>query len=260
MRGTLQNIITKGVRTRNPEKRQLKRSPSPNKELVLAQYFVTHAQLIARFDHQALSGYQVRLCTETATLVYSTAMMIEHPKTVRRRMLTLLYERFLQYPAEMFAADDLMTIGEFAREDMVVNMFYLADSGLVEMITSYRPNWFEAARILPAGIDLVENRFVFDQRFPPALPEEEAEASALLFHMERLAEQAEYAGVDGEIRHALLRDVRFLREELARPRRRWRREVIESALRWIAAAVETDPDALPALPLLREALQDQSRP
>lgn len=185
-------------------------------------------------------------------------MMIEHPKTVRRRLLTLLYERFLQFPAEMFTADDIMTAGAFNRDEMVVNMFYLADSGLVEMITSYRPNWFEAARIRPAGVDLVENRFVFDQRFPPALPDDEAEAAALTYYMERLAEQAEYAGLDGEVRHALLRDVQYLREELARPRRRWRREVIDAVLAWIAAAAERDPGCLPALEPLREALREEA--
>jgi tetrahydromethanopterin S-methyltransferase subunit B len=75
--------------------------------------------------------------------------------------------------------------------------------------------------------------------------------------------EADFAPLDGEYRQALLRDVEYLRDELARPAARWRREVITSVLDWIESHFERQEEHadehLPSLDPLRQALQQQLR-
>ena len=69
--------------------------------------------------------------------------------------------------------------------------------------------------------------------------------------------------VDGEERHALLRDVHYLREELNRPPHRWRMNVIRATLSWIQEPythLEDGVDgALPSLLPLANAIEETHR-
>jgi len=178
----------------------------------------------------------------------------KHPKTVRRRLLTILYERYLQDPLEMLSPEDLLADGTVERADLVANMHYLHDRHLVELMIGYAPPMFAAARITADGIDLVENRFEFNLRFPPAPDEQEEAFAALPYLLERLLEEADFSPLDGEARRCLLRDVQFLRDEISRPASRWRREVIEQVLAWIAGNFEAPESVLPSLPRIRELI------
>ena len=114
-------------------------------------------------------------------------MAVNHPKGVRRRLLLTLYERYLKNPLEMLGPEDFLSDG-FGREELLANIHYLSDSKLVELMMGYSPPWFAATRITAAGIDLVENRFDFDLRFPPA-PNEDAsiDGADILYLIERLS-------------------------------------------------------------------------
>lgn len=189
-------------------------------------------------------------------------MKPRHPKSVRRRLLTILYERYLKNPLDMLTPEDLLEDGTIAREDLVANIHYLHDRELVELMMGYNPPLFAAARITADGIDLVESPHRFDVLFPPSPDEREetqAEAPVLL---ERLVCEADCSPLDGEARQALLRDVQFLRDEVARPASRWRREVIQTVLEWIEGhfrdAHEDAQAALPSLAPLKQALEKQS--
>lgn len=168
--------------------------------------------------------------------------------------MNILYGRYQQDPLEMLVPEDFLGPDGVHRDELVANIHYLADRKLVELMIGYNPPLFAAARITADGIDLVENRFLFNLRFPPepgALDEAFADLPVLV---EQLVEEAEFAPLDGEARMALLRDVQFLRDEIARPAPRWRREVIATVLGWIEAAARAGEAEMPTLARVREAL------
>ena len=184
-------------------------------------------------------------------------MASRNPKSVRRRLLTILYEHYLRDPLDMLAPEDLLADGSILREDLVANTYYLSDRGFVELMIGYSPPMFAAVRITANGIDLVENRFEFNLRFPPEPDELEEALADLPLLVERLVEEADFSPLDGEARKCLLRDVQYLRDELTRPVHRWRREVIATLLDWIGAQVENPDDVLPSLAQIRLRLADE---
>lgn len=181
-------------------------------------------------------------------------MSEQHPKQIRRRLLETLYRRYMTDPLEMLSPEDFLEDAAIARETLVPNMHYLSDRGLVEMLIGFNPPMFDAARITSDGIDLVENRLEFDLWFPAAPEGVEAETRSVPVLMERLVEAADHCALDGEARRCLLRDVQFLRDELARPAGRWRREVIETFLRWLGGQVGPQSHVTEVLGSLRAAL------
>lgn len=160
-------------------------------------------------------------------------MKFQHPKTVRRRLLLLLYDRYLVDPLDLLAPDQLQQEASLTREELQPNIFYLYERGLVELMTSCIPPMFSAARITTDGIDLVEDYYEFNRRFPPEPGEYEDRLAEVPILVERLVDEAEYVPLDGERRKSLLRDVQYLRDELIRPAERWRPHVIHTVLDWI---------------------------
>ena len=184
-------------------------------------------------------------------------MGLHNPKGVRRRMLLILYERYLKDPLDMLSPDVLMEDGTITREDLVPNAYYLNDRGLVELMIGYNPPMFAAARITANGIDLVENQYEFNLRFPGDLQEMEQTLSELPLLVERLVEEADLSPLDGEARKSLLRDVQYLRDEFARPVHRWRHEVIDAVLGWMAEPFENVDEVLPSLTRIRRVLDSR---
>jgi len=181
-------------------------------------------------------------------------MRKRHPKSIRRRLMTILYERYLQDPLEMLTPEDFLGADGVLREELIANIHYLADRNLVELMIGYNPPMFAAARIMADGIDLVENRFLFNLRFPPETDEQEEAFAEIPTLVERLVEEAEFAPIDGEARLALLRDVQYLRDEIARPVRRWRRDVIDTVLTWVARNIDEPHIHLPSLAPLQASI------
>ena len=178
-----------------------------------------------------------------------------HPKHLRRRLMNILYSRYQQDPLEMLVPEDFLGPEGVQREELVANIHYLADRKLVELMIGYNPPLFAAARITADGIDLVENRFLFNLRFPPEPGQLEEAFADVPVLVEQLVEEAEFAPLDGEARMALLRDIQFLRDEIARPAHRWRRGVIATVLGWIDAALKAGETELPTLAAVRAALE-----
>ena len=177
-----------------------------------------------------------------------------HPKYVRRRVMFIVYSRYQRDPLEMLAPEDFYGPDGVTREELVANIHYLADRKLIELMIGYHPPLFAAARITPNGIDLVENRFLFNLRFPPEPGQMDEAYAGIPLLVEQLVEEAEFATLDGEARYALLRDVQFLRDEFARPAPRWRRAVIDTVLGWIVASVGNPEVELPAAKAIAETL------
>ena len=182
-------------------------------------------------------------------------MGLRNPKSVRRRMLIILYERYLKDPLDMLSPSDLMEDGTISREDLVANAYYLHDRGLVELMIGYNPPMFAAARITANGIDLVENHYEFNLRFPGDLQETEETLNELPVLIERLVEEADLSPLDGEARKSLLRDVQYLRDEFARPAHRWRHEVIDTVLGWMAEPFDNVDEVLPSLTKIQTLLK-----
>lgn len=177
-----------------------------------------------------------------------------HPKTVRRRILIILYERYLRDPLDMLTPEDILETRAVSREDLIANVHYLNDKGLIELMMGYNPPLFAAARITAKGIDLVENTFEFNLQFPPEPGEAEHLMADVPLLIERLVAEADFSALDGEERKCLQRDVQYLRDELMRRPDRWRMNVIETVLGWIAGYFDEPDEALPSLGALREAI------
>jgi len=157
----------------------------------------------------------------------------------------------------MMMPEDLLEDGTVARGDLVPNVFYLNDRGLVKLMIGYNPPMFASVHITAKGIDLVENHYKFNLLFPAVPTPEEAETAALPLLVERLVEEADFAPLDGEARMSLLRDVQYLRDELSRPVARWRPQVLASVLKWIGGHFD-DPGAhVPSLGKIRGILGDK---
>jgi len=185
---------------------------------------------------------------------YTLVMKHPHPKSVRRRILQMLYDRYVENPLSLSLPDELLEDGSIPRDALFVNACYLHDAGLIEVKHGYVPNMFDACRIAPAGIDLVESRVEFDLRFPPHPDTIEEHASRVPSLMERIVEEAEFAPLDGEARRCLLRDVHYLREEVVRPVERWRREVIWTVIEWLEGWFDHPEKAFPTMGDLKAAL------
>ncbi|HPO13765.1 MAG TPA: hypothetical protein PLI09_09995 [Candidatus Hydrogenedentes bacterium] len=183
-------------------------------------------------------------------------MKITHPKSVRRHLLKFLYDRYLSNPLEMMGPSDFLEGSELSREALMVNIHYLADRNLVELMMGYNPPMFAAVRITADGIDLVENQFEFNLRFPPELDEREESTADILWLVERLVEEAEQSPLDGEARKSLLRDVQYLRDEVARPTHRWRKHVLDAVMGWMAESMEGTGETLSSLATLQTKIKD----
>jgi len=171
-------------------------------------------------------------------------------KSIRRHLLATLYGHYMDNPTETVEPAVFLADGALEKHSLLVNMHYLADSGLVELMRGYDHSLFAGVRITAKGIDLVENRFEFDRRFPP-LPDSAEHASAdLPMLIEQLQHEADICDLDGVARRALLDDVAYLRQELARPAACWRTQVIRSVLAWMSEAVAACDMPPASLPLL----------
>lgn len=183
-------------------------------------------------------------------------MPIRPAKSVRRVLLTTLYQAYFQDPLNVLGPEDFLDHDEVDRDALIANMHYLGDRGLVELKMGYQPPLFASARITADGIDLVENEFEFELRFPAGMNAAELTVVSVPYIVERLVEEADLSPLDGEIRRALIRDVQYLRDEIARPANRWRNEVIESVLEWLEAHAREAGEGLSSLESLRAALID----
>ncbi len=183
-----------------------------------------------------------------------------HPKSVRRRLLQIAYERYMLDPLDMLPPEVFLEDGTVSRADLLANMYYLHDRGLIELMTGYNPPMFAAARATADGIDLVENDYEFNLRFPAAPGEVEYRASSVPELIEQLVQEAEAAPLDGEARKCLLRDVQYLRDELARPADRWRIAVVRTVLAWLEAAAAEAESELPSLKALEDAVSRALEP
>jgi len=168
----------------------------------------------------------------------------------------VLYRHYQEDPQETLTPEDILEHGTVDRKELFWNLHYLHDCGLVEMMLGFNPMYFDAARITARGIDLVENHRALDLYFPAEPDPDDQAAHNIPFMLERIVEEGDLCSLDGEARQAILQDVRYLREELSRPARRWRREVVEQIMDWLAEATAGVEEGLPTLPALRACVRE----
>ena len=172
--------------------------------------------------------------------------------------MSVLYKHYQVNPLDMLSPEELHADEAFSREDLLWNVHYLNDRGLAEMMIRYNPTAFDGVRITPAGVELIENKRKFDLQFPPILSEAEKVHADIPVLIERLIEESELSFLNGEKRKSLLRDVQYLRDEVARPAQHWRQEVIESVLGWISGYHTAADEELPSLTELRKRIGEKT--
>lgn len=184
-------------------------------------------------------------------------MASHSPKNVRRRILTILYAHYLEDPLQMLTPTDIVEDGTVSKADLPANIFYLYDRGLIELMIGYNPPMFDAVRICPSGIDIVEDAVEFDRQFPAYSETNgrvQAEAMTLVL---QLAEEADRAPLEGIKREWLLRDVRLLRDELRQPKNELRLDRVRQTLDWLPDYFDGGVgEHLPALAELRKLVAE----
>lgn len=183
-------------------------------------------------------------------------MNITDHKAVRRTLLEVLYGAYMEDPLSMVEPESFYGTPPVTPENIVVNMHYLHERKLVEMMLGYAPPMFSAARITTNGIDLVEDRFRLDLQFPKQAEDLLEGESAIPHLLQHLVAQGDLSPLDGWVRRQLLGDIQFLQEQLAQPRDQWRHEVIDGVFTWIDVRNQASGGTLTALPLLRNAVRD----
>ena len=173
-----------------------------------------------------------------------------HHKSIRRSLLITLYEHYMADPAEMVEPALFLADGTLEKHSLLVNMHYLSDRGLVELMLGYDHSSFAAVRITAKGIDLVENQFELDHQFPPHPDAAEQGAADLPMLIELVQAEADLCDLDGVARRALFDDIAYLRSEIARPAAAWRLHVIQAVLGWMAQTVADCDSPPPTLPVL----------
>lgn len=166
-----------------------------------------------------------------------------HPKRVRREILLYLYARYEQEPLQMLTPEDLLSDTAIERGDLAANAYYLHDSGLIELMAGYSAPLFAAVRIMPAGIDLVEDAATLNARFPAAPGKTNQAAMDAIASVLELAKEIEASALDGIRRDWLLQDVQGLRNELRKPLDHWDGEAIWNWLNWVGHYFEGEPEA-----------------
>ncbi len=93
---------------------------------------------------------------------------------IRRRLMRALYDFFREFP---YATMELRQLSEDCRvqpKDLNWNIVYLEKCGLVELAKSYaEPPFVSPSAVITAeGIELIEDEYQFDRRFPEHQQEE----------------------------------------------------------------------------------------
>lgn len=213
----------------------------------------------AKYTHEEATPQSNGKMQSQRVACYNEDMEAVHPKAIRRRILTLLYERYMSNPLDMIGPSDFLAEENLTRQDLVVNVHYLHDAGLAELMVGYNPKSFNAVRITAKGIDLYEDSYALNRQFP-SLPGEAdyplGEAARLV---EELLEQMELSALDTETRRGLRQDIEYLRGELSRPSGARRLSVLKTVLGWIEETLCRHGETLHAINPLRAVL-DQLGP
>jgi hypothetical protein len=160
----------------------------------------------------------------------------------------------MQTPLDMLSPTDFVNDADIPRDQLLINIHYLHDSGLVELMIGYTPQSFNATRITAKGIDLIENPYQFDMRFPREPESDQSTLSQLILLVENLVEDADLAPTNGETRHRIQRDVQTLRIELSRPAQHWRKDVLHDITNWLETALQETPDLHAKISVLRKLI------
>lgn len=181
-----------------------------------------------------------------------------NPKHVRRLIMEILYAYYQENPLQMLSPADVMADGRVTRDTLGPSIYYLHERDLIELMVGYSPPLFDAARIAPDGIDLVEDAEALERMFPAAtegLEDFAVDAARLVLE---LADEAAQMSFDGYRRDWLLRDVRRLRDLLRQPPRRWRQADMAEVFRWIDEYFRGDASAhLNTLVELKKLVDDR---
>ncbi len=148
-------------------------------------------------------------------------MSTPHPKQVRREILELLYDRYQRDPMHSLMPAELYAETSLAPDDITPAAFYLHERGLVELLVGYNPPNFDAIRISPKGIDLVEDRATFNAQFPSKTVENGAETADIMPLLLELVDQIDRSSLAGARRSWLLDDLKALRNSVREPMSNW---------------------------------------
>lgn len=180
------------------------------------------------------------------------------PKQIRRQILELLYDRYARDPMHSLLPAELYIESGLAPEDVTPAVFYLHERGYVELLVGYNPPNFDAIRISPKGIDLVEDAAAFIRLFPPSDHGRHAETPSLMPILLQLVKEIEASPLQGARRDWLVEDLKTLRDLLRLPAEAWDAEAIQTQLRRIDEYLDKGlRRELPALRQLNEAVNTE---
>lgn len=115
---------------------------------------------------------------------------------VRKKVLEVLYKSYEIDPHNLLSPEEIMEIAQISRDELKRNIFYMEERGWVECLKRFGTSLFAGARILPRGIDIMENSARLARLFPAENLVYQSNGDDLLGIFEELRETCQEVEVD----------------------------------------------------------------
>ena len=178
-------------------------------------------------------------------------------RAVRRKMLLVLYDAYQTHPHLMLSPKEVMDATDVTHDELVRNIFYLEEHGLVECLKGFGTALFGAAKLTAQGVDVVEDNERLNDLFPveggvPAGPSDELSE---LF--ERIRIDARNAPLGQEDIDTLTDELEFIQRSLERAQTPERMRKIETVLGWIGDSFDGNESVLRDIDRLIEIIRGE---
>jgi len=184
-------------------------------------------------------------------------MGVAENRAVRRRMLLAFYEAYQTHPHLMLSPKEVMETADVTHDELLRNIFYLEEHGLVECLKGFGTALFGAAKLTANGVDVVEDEQKLSELFPvdedgPAPPRDEL--SELL---ERISIDARNAPLGQQDIDTLIDELELIRKSLERTRTPERMKKIKTLFGWVRASFDGNESVLRDIRRLVELIREE---
>jgi DNA-binding MarR family transcriptional regulator len=172
-------------------------------------------------------------------------------------MLLVLYDAYQTHPHLMLSPKEVMDAAGVTHDELVRNIFYLEEHGLVECLKGFGTALFGAAKLTAQGVDVVEDEEKLNELFPVEgeVPSRPADELSELF--ERIRIDARIAPLGQEDIDTLIDELEFIRRSLERTRTPERMRKIETLFGWITASFDGNESVLRDICRLMEIIREE---
>jgi hypothetical protein len=184
-------------------------------------------------------------------------MGVAENRAIRRRMLLTFYEAYQTHPHLMLSPKEVMDAANVTYDELLRNIFYLEEHGLIECLKGFGTALFGAAKLTAHGVDVVEDEQRLSELFPVDEDSHARPRDELSELLERIRTDARNAPLGQEDIDTLLDELEFIRKSLERTRTPERMQKIETLFGWVCASFDGNESVLRDIRRLIELIRDE---